>query len=128
MSFVSIPLAPAYCYLIKFVLMDSQFLCICQQALLKSFSTLFKNQTKLETSTRKKQTTDFLITTWQQYTALNQTLVELCADISRSSAYWSPFLTVFIARLIAVLCYLAYITFFARTLSVFFRLIFCSLG
>ncbi len=58
---------------------------------------------------------------WQQFTSLNQSVIELAVDISHWSAFWSPSLTTFLVGFITFQCYLVYIVTLVPTLSFFWR-------
>ena len=110
----------------KFVLLESQFLCIRMSALLQQFTELnsicVQKQRQLRQQQQqsaslpekeanlKKMTKNLSI--WRQYLALNRRLVTICKQCDNISSYWSTFLSVFLAGLIATQCYVAYITFF----------------
>ncbi len=53
---------------------------------------------------------------WAAYEQLNGDLLRLCGHIRQSSAFWSPFLSVYFAGQIVIQCYVVYICFFIPSL------------
>lgn len=96
-----------------------QFLCICQQALSKSLNKLLQYTKEVHSDFDMNESTNLFFNQivknrfiWQKYLVLNQSLVNLCADIERTSEYWSTYLTILMIGQITIQSYMAYITFF----------------
>ncbi len=108
--------------MMHFPLMDSQFLCIRQQALSKSLNKLLQySSNRVGDDFDVNESTNLFLNQivknrfiWQKYLVLNQSLVNLCADIERTSEYWSTYLTILMIGQITIQSYMAYITFFVN--------------
>ncbi len=96
----------------SFTLMTTQFAHIRQRALLKRFESL----NNLIEKKKNKSTSSIL--------DLNKNLAYLATDIWRFSSFWAGPLSTHFASFIAIQCYLGYVAFFVRELSVFFKVLF----
>ncbi len=100
--------------------MATQFAHIRQRALLKRF-TFLNNQIIKQKSKRNLITLHFICK--NRFLELNKNLAYLAKNFKQFSAFWVVPLSTHFAALIAVQCYLAYISFFVTRLFVFLRIL-----
>ncbi|KAH9390524.1 hypothetical protein TYRP_022939 [Tyrophagus putrescentiae] len=81
-----------YCWNFATAILTIQLVTIGQQFLRKQMNQL--NEFLLGSRKQRKNNAP-LGRLWQQFTSLNQSVIELAVDISHWSAFWSPSLTLF---------------------------------
>lgn len=61
---------------------------------------------------------------WHHYLLINQAIISLAVDIERYSALWTLSLTVYLSGFICLQCYVVYIVFFIRSVSLASKFLF----
>ncbi|KAH9396760.1 hypothetical protein TYRP_003056 [Tyrophagus putrescentiae] len=111
-----------------FIVLTCKFIQFRQQSLLGRLQRLARRQgaSKRELEQRRgrngrrrsslAQVLTSIHSFWAAYEQLNGDLLRLCGHIRQSSAFWSPFLSVYFAGQIVIQCYVVYICFFIPSL------------